>query len=366
MTKQELSGRLERWSLSLEEYDISIHCMKGGLHEDADALSRYPIQERGEEEQVLYIPVAAIGLDTRSWADGQDRVKQWRWIKQVMIKKSSTQYENVMLKTVLLYLRTTRFGQEFDRLCVPTERRKEALSWVHDEPTAGHLGQTKTLVSQGPAGCHGPTNRKILGRDVVVRHGFPRELTSTRGSVLRLNSPVKCWPCCESCRKVEKLEHADTDLDVERAGSSSGVARADTGSEEARTETEEGMACAETDTSETLEADTGVTPDTSTAAAAVEPPARREKGRMRHRPLEPIAEMGEGLQDKKDSVVSAATELPAGCLTRKKRATGWMKNMLFFTLVCVVGQMVQANEMRGKMNVNFYFIEESSFFFIKE
>ncbi|KZR96601.1 putative KRAB-A domain-containing protein 2, partial [Daphnia magna] len=145
MTKQELSGRLERWSLSLQEYDISIHYKKGSLHDDADALSRYPIQERGEEEQAEAIPVATIGLDTRSWVDGQDRVKQWRWIKQVMIKNGSTQYGNFMLKDGLLYLRTIRFGQEFDRLCVPPERRKEALSWVHDEPTAGHLGQTKTL-----------------------------------------------------------------------------------------------------------------------------------------------------------------------------------------------------------------------------
>ncbi|KAK4007056.1 hypothetical protein OUZ56_012212 [Daphnia magna] len=94
--------------------------------------------------------------------------------------------------------------------------------------------------------------------------------------------------------------------------------------------------------------DTGVTPDTSTAAAAVEPPARREKGKMRRLPLVPNAEMDEGLQDGKDSALPAATESPAGRPTRKKRAPGWMKNMLFFTLVCVVGQMVQANEMRGK------------------
>ncbi|KZS05414.1 Uncharacterized protein APZ42_031436 [Daphnia magna] len=131
MTKKELSGRLERWSLSLQEYDISIQYKKGSLHEDADALSHYPIQERG--------------LDTRSWSDGQDRVRQWRWIKQVMIKNGSTQNGNFMLKEDLLYLRTIRFGQEFDRLCVPPKSRKEALSWVHDEPTAKHLWQTKTL-----------------------------------------------------------------------------------------------------------------------------------------------------------------------------------------------------------------------------
>ncbi|KZR97002.1 Uncharacterized protein APZ42_008348 [Daphnia magna] len=108
------------------------------------------------------------------------------------------------------------------------------------------------------------------------------------------------------------------------------------------------MACAETDMGETPEADTGVTTDASTAATAVEPPARREKGRMRRRPLEPIAEMDKGLQDGKDSAVPAATESPAGRPNRKKRTPSWMKNMLFFTLVWVVGQMVQAEEIRGK------------------
>ncbi|KZS08331.1 Uncharacterized protein APZ42_027714 [Daphnia magna] len=97
MTKQELGGRLERWGLSLQDYDISIRYKKESLHEDADALSRYPIQEKGEKEQTVAIPVVAICIDTWSWADGQDRVKQWRWIKQVMIKNGSTQYGNLML-----------------------------------------------------------------------------------------------------------------------------------------------------------------------------------------------------------------------------------------------------------------------------
>ncbi|KZS03107.1 Uncharacterized protein APZ42_034226 [Daphnia magna] len=513
ITKQELSGRLERWSLSLQEYDISIHYKKGSLHEDADALSRYPIQERGEEEQALAIPVAAIGLDTWSWANVQDRVKQWRRIKQVMIKNDSTQYGDFMLKEDLLYLRTIRFGQEFDRICVPPERRKEALSWVYDEPTTGQGGYPLCLklqeLSDPEAGSRKEEGADGDNTDVVARHGFPRELTSDQGKcftskvnrellvLLRLSHcmtvpyhqqvnglveienrtlatmlamyvdeshedwdeflgfvtfayniarqertnetlfmmvygreavipadllavtrpsqpklvgaedlmkammelredvkdrlamvqqrqktkydararvgaapvyepghlvlifcPQRKKGLAESGKKtlvlhvsqvkkfvveseeesdrdeeVERLEHSDTDLDVKRADTDSGVVRADTSLEEAFAETEEGMACAETDTSETLEADTGVTTNNSTTAAAVEPAARREKGRMRRRPLEPIAKMDEGLQDGKDSVVPAATESPIGRPTRKKRAPG---------------QIVQANEIRGK------------------
>ncbi|KAK4004238.1 hypothetical protein OUZ56_005980 [Daphnia magna] len=132
----------------------------------------------------------------------------------------------------------------------------------------------------------------------------------------------------DSDEEDEKPEHADLD-----------IARADNGSEEDRAKTEAGMACAETDTGETPVADTGVTPDTSTAAAPVKSPARKEKGRMRYRPLKPIAEMDEGLQDGKDSAIPAAAESPAGHLTRKKWAPGWMKNMMFFTVAKWFKQM---------------------------
>ncbi|KZR97023.1 Uncharacterized protein APZ42_008322, partial [Daphnia magna] len=109
----------------LQEYDIAICYKKGNLHEDvdADALSRYPIQEGGKGTQAVAIPVAAIGLDTRSWAEGQDRVKKWRWIKQVISKNGTTHNGNFMMKEGLLYRRTIRFGQEFDHQCVPPDRQ---------------------------------------------------------------------------------------------------------------------------------------------------------------------------------------------------------------------------------------------------
>ncbi|KZR99635.1 Uncharacterized protein APZ42_004425 [Daphnia magna] len=184
MTKQELSGRLERWSLSLQEYDISIQYKKGSLHEDVDALSRYSIQERGEEEKTLAIPVAAIGLDTRSWADGQDR------------------YGNFMLKEDLLYLRTFRFGQESDRLCVPPERRKEALYWVHDEPTAGAV--TRYIQSCKSCQTRKPDQRKKKGLiqitqvvgpferiDIDVLGPFPRSRNGNTNIVVAVDYLTK-------------------------------------------------------------------------------------------------------------------------------------------------------------------------------
>ncbi|KZS07276.1 Uncharacterized protein APZ42_029040 [Daphnia magna] len=126
----------------------------------------------------------------------------------------------------------------------------------------------------------------------------------------------------ESDEESDKVAYADADSGVERVNTYSGVVRADNVSVEARAETEAGRARAKTDMGETPEADTGVTPDTNTAAAAVKPPTRREKKKMRGRPLEPIAEMDKGLEDGRDYAIQAVAESPAGLPTRKKRAHG--------------------------------------------
>ncbi|KZS20291.1 Uncharacterized protein APZ42_013064 [Daphnia magna] len=194
-----------------------------------------------------------------------------------------------------------------------------------------------------------PQRKKGLAEKLLHQYVGPykviRQVTELNFE-LRKSGVKKTLVKSDSEEGDEKLERADTD--VERTDTDLDVERADTGSEEARAKTEACMVCAETETGETPEADTGVTPDTNTAAAGVEPPAKREKGRMRCRPLELIAEMDEGLQEGKDSAIPSAVESPAGRPIRKKPVPGWVKNMLFFLAVYVVGQMVQANEIRGK------------------
>ncbi|KAI9557178.1 pol polyprotein [Daphnia sinensis] len=53
----------------------------------------------------------------------------------------------------------------------------------------------------------------------------------------------------------------------------------------------------------------------------------------------------------KKFVVESDDESDSEEESENKRAPGWMKNMMFFTLVCVVGQLVQGNEMKGKFVV---------------
>ncbi|KZS03362.1 Uncharacterized protein APZ42_033935 [Daphnia magna] len=181
MTKKELSGRLERWSLLLQEKGRG---RAGGGHPSRCHSLGYTV----------------LG----GWSRPQ--VKQWRWIKQVMIKNGSTQYGNFMLKEGLLYLRTIRFGQEFNRLCVPPEhRKKKGLMEITQvgEPFESIgidvLGPfprsrngntiivvavdylTKWVEARALPDATARQIAKFFVEVVVVRHGFPRELTSDQG-----------------------------------------------------------------------------------------------------------------------------------------------------------------------------------------
>lgn len=51
MTKRDLAGRLARWSLAIQEYDIKIVYRNGKLHTNADCLSRYPVSDEIENEK---------------------------------------------------------------------------------------------------------------------------------------------------------------------------------------------------------------------------------------------------------------------------------------------------------------------------
>ena len=55
--------------------------MSGRLHEDADALSRYPIAEKGtddEEDELLPVFTAAWETEKKRIREGQEAIPSWK------------------------------------------------------------------------------------------------------------------------------------------------------------------------------------------------------------------------------------------------------------------------------------------------
>jgi len=149
MKKRNLSGRLARWSLALQEYDIEIVHRSGRLHYDADALSRLPVGPPEEEPDDL-IPML-IQLPTgQHLGTMQEAVPQWRRIIQLLRQPELRPKERRLTKGYAmeegkLVRKTFIAGQLRKRVCLPPGQREEVLRACHDDLISGHLGVDKTL-----------------------------------------------------------------------------------------------------------------------------------------------------------------------------------------------------------------------------
>ena len=142
-TKKEISGRLSRWVLALQEYDPEIVHVSASKNQVADALSRAPLAcsafllgESGSpipeisflqqgDEQVGPIVKAVQGLCPEP--TGRYPVGRFRLSKGVLFRQNDGP------------------GRRF-QLVVPTAMRPEVLRRMHQDRVAGHFGINKTLI----------------------------------------------------------------------------------------------------------------------------------------------------------------------------------------------------------------------------
>lgn len=128
-------GRLARWAVKMQQYDMLLEHRKGSLNVVPDALSRAPL-----------VDSALINLDP-------EKCNADPWYERMVriVQHAPDQFSNYSVRNGLLYKHVSRTVEQPPnlpewKLVVPKQARKFVLQECHNEPTAAHLGNLKTLA----------------------------------------------------------------------------------------------------------------------------------------------------------------------------------------------------------------------------
>ncbi|UYV79931.1 K02A2.6-like [Cordylochernes scorpioides] len=127
---------LARWALRLQEFDVTVVYKSGRKHQDADCLSRSPLEYSEDMEEDIS---SIVTLQNFSEEQMNDQA----------LRKIADQLQSIPNNT-FVKINNTLYRKNYDPmgkpwlLVVPRHLRQELLKIFHDSPTAGHLGFTKT------------------------------------------------------------------------------------------------------------------------------------------------------------------------------------------------------------------------------
>lgn len=143
------SGRLARWSLRLQEFDVTVVYKSGRKHSDADCLSRAPVDTPPKDDD----DDAFLGLLSSSdFARQQQSDPDLQRLHEYLEGKSPSPpalfrrgLSSYCLQQGIVVKKNFSPNKAAYLLVVPKSLREEILQASHDEPMAGHLGFTRTL-----------------------------------------------------------------------------------------------------------------------------------------------------------------------------------------------------------------------------
>lgn len=145
------SGRLARWSLSLQEYDLDINYTPGKINVVADTLSRPPCDDDNRND----CGICSVTIDLPR--DGASKLREEQ-LSDPEVKKIINAFESredlqitnwaergYLMMDGVLYRYSPLEDAEEAQWVVPRCAINQVLYENHDSPTAGHYGIDKTL-----------------------------------------------------------------------------------------------------------------------------------------------------------------------------------------------------------------------------
>ncbi|UYV68065.1 hypothetical protein LAZ67_5002947, partial [Cordylochernes scorpioides] len=154
------SGRLSRWALRLQEFDITVVYKSGRKHKDADCLSRNPVPEEQEDFPNI---ISIIDIRVEQSRDAN--------LAKIIDKIEQTgPFKGFEVMDGVLYKRNYEpYGRQ--RLIVlPKQMRLENLKNIHDAPTAGDPDAGAMEIA------------KFIVEEIILRHRAPQQIITDRGT----------------------------------------------------------------------------------------------------------------------------------------------------------------------------------------
>lgn len=145
------TGRLARWALQIQSYDLKVEYIPGKANVVADMLSRPACMH---EKTTCEICTVIVDLPSRKASDIREGQLQDEDLKKIIdCFESNSKDENYLnwtnrgylMSQGILYRYAPESESEEAQLVVPTQERERILQEYHDAPTAGHYGAEGTF-----------------------------------------------------------------------------------------------------------------------------------------------------------------------------------------------------------------------------